>query len=203
MTTAGQKRNHKIGKVILGMAMSLDGFVNDRNGSVDRLYPDLEALTKTKIMVDSIRDTGAVVMGRHAFAMSEDPDLYAASYEFQVPIIVLTHNRPEKQPKENDRLKFIFVSDGIESAIEKAYAVAGDKNVAVIGGASTAQQCLSAGLVDELHVDLMTVLLGGGLRFFENIDSERIRLEKIEVLESVKGGTYIRFRVEYVGRSDV
>ncbi len=76
--------------------------------------------------------------------MSEDPDTYADSYAFQLPIIVMIHNKPEKKPKKTDRLKFIFISDGIEKAIEKAQEVADGKVVTVIGGAKVAHQCLSA-----------------------------------------------------------
>lgn len=77
-----------MGKVILGLTMSLDGFINDQNGSVERLYPDLDELRNTDPLRESIKNTGAVVMGRRAFAMG-DPDWYADNYEFQAPIFVL------------------------------------------------------------------------------------------------------------------
>jgi dihydrofolate reductase len=60
-------RSFFMGKVIAGTAMSLDGFINDRNGSVSRLYPDLEALRKTELLQEEIRTTGAAVMGRRAY----------------------------------------------------------------------------------------------------------------------------------------
>ncbi len=59
-----------MGKVILGMTMSLDGFINDQNGSVSRLYPDLAELQKTEMLQESIKTTGAVVMGRRAYDMA-------------------------------------------------------------------------------------------------------------------------------------
>jgi hypothetical protein len=65
-----------MGKVLVGMTMSLDGFVSDRNGDVSRLYPDLSELRKTELLQEAIQTTGAVVMGRHAYAMG-DPDWYA------------------------------------------------------------------------------------------------------------------------------
>ena len=146
-------------------------------------------------MREAIQNTGAVVMGWKAFAMADDPDFYASDYEFQVPIFVLTHAVPKRQPKETDQLTFTFVTDGIENAIGQAKAAAGDKEVAVIGGANTAQQCLKAGLADELHIDLMPVLLGGGLRLFDDISPEPIRLERIKVLELPGGRTHLRFRL--------
>ena len=184
-----------MGKVVLGMTMSLDGFINDRNGSVDALYPDLAAWRETGPGKESIQNTGAVVMGRNSYAMSEDPDWFAGNYEYQVPIFVLTHAPPEKHPKETDRLTFTFVTDGIQSAIQQAKVAAGDKEVNIIGAASTARQCLKERLADELHVDIMPVLLGSGLRVFEDLGSETMRLERIKVMELPAGRTHLRFRI--------
>jgi len=149
--------------VVFGMAMSLDGFVNDRDGDVSRLYPDFEAFRSGEVLQESIATTGAVVMGQRAYEMG-DPDSYAGNYEYQAPIFVLTHHVPEKRPKQGGRLTFTFVTDGIRSVMEKAKAAAGDKNVTVIGGANTVQQLINAGLIDEIQIHLVPVLLGDGLR---------------------------------------
>jgi dihydrofolate reductase len=175
--------------------MSLDGFINDRNGSVEALYPDLAALRETEPLMASIQNTGAVVMGRNSFAMAEDPDSIAENYEYQVPIFVLTHQPPKRHPKETTALTFTFVPDGIESAIRQAKAAAGDKDVTVIGAPSTAQQCLSAGLADELHIDIMPVLLGDGLRAFGDVGMDQIQLETIQVRELPAGRTHLEFRI--------
>ena len=182
-------------KVILGFTMSLDGFINDKNGSVERLYPDLATLREMGPLKESIQNTGAVVMGRNSFAMAEDPDWFAGNYEYQVPIFVLTHQPPKRHPKEVGKLTFTFVTDGIESAIGQAKAAAGDKDVNVIGAASTAQQCLEAGLADELQIDIMPVFLGAGLRPFEGIGEGQIQLERLKVMELPGGRTHLRFRV--------
>jgi len=182
-----------MGKVRGGMTVSLDGFVNDRNGDVGRLYPDLAALGQTEMLQEEIRTVGAVVMGRRAFAMG-DPDAFADHYEFQVPIFVLTHQPPAKHPRENDRLTVTFVTDGVASAVAQAQAAAGAKDVQVIGGASTIQQCLQAGLLDELQIGLVPVLLGAGLRLFDQPDFEPIQLEQTRVLES-PGRTDVLYRV--------
>ena len=171
-----------MGNVIVGATMSLDGFMNDRNGDVSRLYPNLEELRGTEMLQEEIRMTGAVVMGRRAYDMGEG-DL--TDYEYQVPIFVLTHHVPETAIKgENDQLTVTFVTDGIERAIEKAIAAAGDKHVMVVGGANTAQQCLRAGLVDEIHMGIVPILLGEGLRFFEPGSNEQLELEQTRVFES-------------------
>ena len=182
-------------KVILGTTISVDGFINDRSGSVAALYPDLETWRDTEPGRESIQNTGAVVMGRNSFAMAADPDWFAGNYEYQVPIFVLTHRPPQKHPKESDTLTFTFVTDGIESAIAQAKVAAGDKDVNIIGATSTARQCLQAGLADELHIDIMPVLLGGGLRLFEGTSEEQIRLERLKVIELPGGRTHLRFRI--------
>jgi dihydrofolate reductase len=182
-------------KVICGMTTSLDGFVNDRDGSVTALYPDLAEMSDTELLRESIESTGAVVMGRRAFDMAEDPDTYAGNYEYQVPIFVLTHAAPQRHPRETGELTFTFVTNGIESAIARARAAAGDKDVTVVGGPSTIRQCLRAGLVDELHVDVMPVLLGGGLRLFDDSGAAQPQLARIKVVEAPAGRTHLRFRV--------
>jgi len=192
--TAPRKRS-SVAKVIVGMTISLDGFINDRGGSVDALYPDLNTLRDTEPLREAIQNTGAVVMGWNAFAMAEDPDRYADNYEFQVPIFVLTHTVPKRHPRETSQLTFTFVTDGIESAIGLAKVAASEREIAVIGGASTARQCFKARLADELHIDIMPVLFGGGLRLFEEIGCEPVRLERMKVLELPGGRTHLRFRV--------
>ena len=184
-----------MGKVILAMTMSLDGFINDRNGSVEALYLDLASWRETNPAKESIQSTGAVVMGRNSYAMAEDPDWFAGNCEYQVPLFVLTHDPPKKHPKETRDLTFTFVTDGIESAIRQAKEVTGDKDINVIGAASTSQQCLNARLADELHIDIMPVFLGDGLRPFEGIGEGKIQLERLRVMELPRGRTHLEFRI--------
>jgi dihydrofolate reductase len=156
-----------MGKVIVGTTMSLDGFMNDRYGSLSRLYPNLEELRKTEMLQESIRSTGAVVMGRYAYDMAEGD---FTGYEYQVPIFVLTHHPPQQITKgQNDRLTITFVTDGLESAIEQAKLAAREEDVTVVGGANTAQQCLNVRLFDELPIGVVPIVLGSGLRFFDNV----------------------------------
>lgn len=183
-----------MGKVIAGTTMSLDGFMHDPDGSVEPLYADFAELRDALTFEETIRTTGAVVMGRTTFAMG-NPDEYAGNYEFQVPIFVLTHTPPQQHPKESGTLTITFVTQGIEQAIAQAKTAAGDLDVQVVGGASTIRQCLEAGLCDELHIDIMPVLLGNGMRLFENMSSSRFRLEKIRAEETTSARVGMVFRV--------
>src|SRR5918993_4822931 len=155
MSSAPDERRQHVGKVIAGMTMSLDGFVADAEGNVDRLYADFSELRESPYMTDTIAETGSVLMGRKTFEMG-DPNSYVGAYEFQVPIFVLTHHPPQIPPKQDDRLTFTFVGDGVASAVAQATAAAGDKAVQVGGGVNVIQQLLQvqAGLVDELHIDV-------------------------------------------------
>lgn len=166
------------GKVIGGMAISLDGFIEDKNGSVAKLYQDMAALQNSPYLQKSMADTGAVVMGRHAYDMANGD---FTGYEYQVPIFVVTHHAPEAPRGQNDRLSVTFVSEGVETAIAQAKAAAGEKNVTIVGGASTIRKCIDARLLDELHLLMVPVLLRDGLRLFEPRHGGPIEFEQIGV----------------------
>ena len=179
-------------RVIAGMTVSLDGFVQDADGSAEALYRDLADLQDSACVKAMQDETGAVLMGRRTLEMADDPDSYADSYELQVPIFVVTHTPPPVAPKRNERLSFTFVTDGVRSAVAQAAEAAGDRAVTVVGGVDLNRQLLEAGLVDELRVDVMPVLLGAGLRLFEGTGP--LALEKLGV-DDVGARTSLRFRV--------
>jgi dihydrofolate reductase len=179
-------------KVILGMTMSVDGFIADRSGDLSLLYPDMDALRASPMLKETIRTTGAVVMGRGAYDIAQG-DL--TGYEFQTPIFVLTHHPPDQRPEgENDDLKVIFIEDKIESVIEQAKTAAGGRNVTIIGGADVARQALESGRVDELEVGIAPLLLGEGRRWFDQTRLAEKGLENIGITD-VAGVTFLRFRM--------
>ncbi|MGM0896532.1 MAG: dihydrofolate reductase family protein [Bacillota bacterium] len=167
-------------KVCFGMIVSLDGFISDSQGRLDKLY---RSFKPNEEINEVMANTGAVIMGRRTYDMADDPDAYADNYEFQVPIFVLTHHPPAKHPKENDNLSITFVTDGIENAVRKAQAAAGEKDLVVLG-ADVGQQALRANLVDELQIAIAPVLLGTGTRMFAHLDDMEIQLEKIRTIET-------------------
>ncbi|TQN43019.1 dihydrofolate reductase [Blastococcus colisei] len=180
--------------VIGGMTVSLDGFFEDADGSIAPLYADFDHLQDSAYMKAAQAETGAAIMGRRFFDMAPDPDGYAEGYEFQVPIVVVTHRLPERQPKRNDQLFFTFVTEGLEAAVRRATELAGDRAVTVLGGADVTRQLLIAGLIDELRIDVMPVLLGGGRRLFDGVPPGAVCLEKLGVDEE-GARTTLRFRV--------
>lgn len=180
------------------MTVSLDGYVNDRDGGVDALYADFDELRDAASFQRMIEDTGAVVMGRRTFDMAP-PGTWDEGYEFQTPIFVLTHTPPPDPPPGNDRLRFTFVTHGVESAVSQAKQAAGERDVQVIGGPDTIQQALAAGLCDELHVDVMPVLLGAGLTLFDGLDGTGLVLQRLDAEETTSARTSLKFAISRPG----
>jgi len=195
-----------MGKVVTGFSTSLDGFIagpGDDVGHVFRWYGsgDVEYTMpngKMTIMVSAVsaeylrqlhRSIGALVTGRRQF---DNTQAWGGSHPLDVPVFVVTHNAPQEWSHKRGS-PFSFVTDGVESAIRQARAVAGDKDVAV-DGASIVQQAIVAGLVDEIGIDLVPFLLGAGVRYFDNLAAEPIELERIRVIEA-PGVTHLSFRV--------
>lgn len=201
-----------MGKVVFNMTMSLDGFVagpndNPDNGlgdGGDALFnwyfsgdtevkisegtPVLKVSKKSaKILKDSVKTYGAGVWGRRTFDIARA----WGGHPPGEPCFIVTHHPPQEWIKEGS--PFIFVTDGVESAIQQARQAAGDKDV-VLCTASVLQQALKAGLVDEIYVDVAPLLLGKGVRLFDNFGSEPIELENIRAVEA-PGVTHLGFRV--------
>jgi dihydrofolate reductase len=144
-----------------------------------------------ELLAQSIDATGAVVMGRRMFSGGDGPwedDPNAGGWwgdepPFRVPVFVLTHHSRATVVKQGGT-SFTFVTDGAESALDQARAAAGGKDVSLGGGASVIQQFLKAGLVDELRIHVAPVLLGRGVRLFEPLGVEPLRLETTRVASS-------------------
>jgi dihydrofolate reductase len=145
----------------------------------------------SEILEESIKNTGAEVMGRRMFNNGEK--YWGDNPPFHHPVFVLTHEAREKEIKDGGTA-YTFVTDGIASALEQAKAAVGDKDVKVTGGANTVQQYIKGGLLDEIQVHVVPVLLGSGIRLFEQLGSKYIELESARVIES-PGVTHLRFRV--------
>ena len=201
-------------KVVLELSMSLDGFVagpNDNadnglgdggdalfkwysSGDTDFPLPGTDMVFKiSRASADFLRPSwqniGASVTGRRTFDIARgwggDPP-----GGVDTPHFVVTHTVPQEWV--NPSSPFTFVTDGVESAVEQAKKAARDKNVDIIG-AGIAQQCLQAGLLDEIQIDLAPVLLGGGVQLFDHLGGP-IELEKLAVVDGVDV-THLRYRV--------
>ena len=212
-----------MGKVVLDISMSLDGFIAGPNPTLEeplgaggeRLHEWTFGLASWRerhgesggartaddeVVAESLAATGAVVMGRRMFSGGEgawEVDPNADGWWGETPPFhapVFVVTHHAREPLEmREGTTFTFVTDGVEGAVEQAREAAREKDVLVAGGASLAQQVLGAGLLDELQIHLTPVLLGGGTRLLEHVDPD-IRLEPTRVIESA-AVTHLRFEV--------
>jgi dihydrofolate reductase len=196
-------------KVITGGSMSLDGYIAGPNESgFDLLFQwygngDVEIPTASpnvpplrlsaasaKLLKEEWGDTGALVVGRHLYDMT---NAWGGRHPMNVTTVVLTHHPPQDRPAADEN--FVFVTEGIEAAVAKAKEIAGDKNVVVNGG-QIARQCLEAGLLDEVGIELIPVVLGGGTPLFADLGTKPAQFEgPIRVVEGT-GVTHLRYRVK-------
>ncbi len=191
-----------MGKVISGISMSLDGFITgpdvtrehqlgDGGDILHRWVHEPDPLD-AELMAGMVDDVGSILMGRRSYDLAEgDGGWGDGGPAGPAPCFVLTHHRPAAETVRAPTV-FTFVTDGIASAVEQAKAAAGDKVVGV-HGASAAQQCLAAGLMDEIQIHLVSVVLGSGTRLFEQVGGQ-LQLERTRVVDS-SNATHIRFKV--------
>jgi dihydrofolate reductase len=138
-------------------------------------------------------DVGATIMGRNMFGGGPGPwDLenpwngwWGSSPPFHHPVFVVTHHARQPLVLEGGT-SFTFVTNGIEAALEQAKRAANGKHVTIAGGARVAQQYLAAGVVDEMHINLVPILLGGGERLFERLGDNLHGLELVRVVSTLK-----------------
>jgi dihydrofolate reductase len=204
------------------IAVSLDGYVAGPHQSEEnplgiggedlhRWIVELEAWRKqqgqeggevnasTAVVEEAISNVGANVMGRNMFGggpgpWSEDPPWtgwWGDDPPYHTPVFVLTHH-PRSPLEMQGGTTFVFVTDGIESALAQAKRAAGDKDVSLGGGASVVQQYLAAGLVDEFELHVVPILLGDGERLLDNVGN--LEVEQVRAMEA-PGVTHIKYRV--------
>jgi dihydrofolate reductase len=208
-------------KVMIALSVSLDGFIAGPHDGVknplgddgDQLFswyfdgntpiqfykraaekgipvpPFKLSCGSAQVFETLVESTGAVVTGRRTYdiagAWNGNGPLPG------LPLFVVTHNPPKIVP--NGESRYTFVTDGVENAIRQAQKAAGEKGVSLMGS-SVPQQCLRAGLVDEIQIHLAPVLLGGGVRLFDHLASKSIKLEIVEVINS-PGVTHLKYEV--------
>jgi len=171
--------------------MSLDGFIAGPGDTMDWVLARPEPAPEPNPVVEEvIQTTGAMLAGRRSYDVGVREDQGAYGGAWTGPQFVLTHEPPEQRPKDP---LITFLTGDVSEAVATARAAAGGKNV-VVAGADVARQCLEEGLVDEILVHIAPVLLGDGVRFYENAGAERVTLEPLSVARTGQL-TNLRFRV--------
>lgn len=191
-------------RVFTGFTMSLDGFIARPNDDVRRLFKwyfsgdteiplnDGQFIAKVsagsaEIIRECFTISGALVTGRRDFDVSK---AWGGKSPLNVPTFIVTHQPPAEWMQPGS--PFVFVTEGVERAVELAKQAAGTKDV-IIGGTTIVRQLLKAGLLDEIHIELVPMLLGSGIRLFEYLDHP-IDLERIRLVDT-PAVTHIKYRV--------
>ena len=200
----------RMGRVICDITISADGYSAGLNQTEDRPFGDdggdgwgnklhewlVETPEENRAETDQMTAARAFIMGRNMFGpvrgewdrawngwWGDDPPFHA-------PVFVLTHHPREPQPMEGGTT-YYFVTDGIESALTQARMAAGDGDVAVQGGATTVNQYLAAGLIDELRLHIAPLTLGAGTRLFEGVPPLKLEQVKARAARLVTHVTYL------------
>lgn len=201
----------RTGRVISDITISADGYSAGLNQTEERPFGDdggdgsggklhawmFDTPDENRAEVDQMTAAKAFIMGRNMFGpvrggwdrvwngwWGDDPPFHA-------PVFVLTHHARDPQPMDGGTT-YYFVTDGIESALAQARAAAGDGDVAVHGGATTINQYLAAGLIDELRLHIVPLTLGAGTRLFEGVPPLKLEQVKVRAATSV---THVTYRV--------
>jgi dihydrofolate reductase len=209
-----------MGSVTCQISVSLDGFVAGPKQSLDiplgeggeRLHEWIvptaswrkqhgleggEHTADSEVADEVVRNVGAYIMGRKMFGGGGGPwdetwtGWWGENPPFHTPVLVLTHY-PREPLQMQGGTTFTFVTGGIESALDRARAAAGDRDVVIAGGANAIQQYLAAGLLDELHLHIVPVILGAGERLLDGVGD--LSLSPVKVIAS-PAVTHVKYRV--------
>lgn len=194
-----------MGKTFADFTMSLDGFIAGPGDDISHLFgwyssgdteyqlPDTGWVSRiSRASADLLREAwggiGAIVTGRRDFDVSE---AWGGQPPFGVPTFIVTHHPPQEWLHQGS--PFTFVTDGVESALDQAKAAAGGRD-GTVGGSHIVRQCLQAGLLDEIRINLAPVLLGSGIRLFDSLGESPIDLEIAGVV-ATPDVTHLHYRV--------
>src|SRR2546425_8527910 len=183
--------------VVADMSVSLDGFIAGLDDQVGPLFDWYQVGPVTTPSADdrwsfqtddasaqelreALISTGALICGRRLFDLTQG---WGGRHPIGCHVFVVTHTVPQGWP--HDDAPFTFVTDGVESAVAQAKALAGDKVVAVATPTIT-QQCLNAGLLDVIRLNLVPVLLGEGIRWFDHLRNTPVMLDDPKVTEGMR-----------------
>jgi dihydrofolate reductase len=197
-----------VGRVIADQSVSLDGFSAGPNVRIgngmgdggeelhDWMWSEAGRTGRDGTAVEGPQEllagAGAVVVGRRMFDLGEEPWGDPPPFHNN-PVFVVTH-RPKAPVVKQGGTTYTFVTDGLDATLARAREAAGGRDVVVLGGADVIQQCLQGGRLDELHIHLVHVLLGGGTRLFGDLDAASATFERKRVIDA-EGVTHLRFRL--------
>jgi dihydrofolate reductase len=196
-------------KVVCDISISADGFSAGTNQTEEHPFGDadesilhswmFDTAEENRAEIDAIVNAKAFIMGRNMFGpirgeWSRDwKGWWGPEPPYHAPVFVLTHYQRDPVVMEGGTT-FNFVTDGVEAALEQAKAVPGDANIAIAGGASTVNQYLAAGLLDELRLHITPFTLGAGTRVFDNVPPLKLEQSSSRAATNV---THLTYRIPH------
>jgi dihydrofolate reductase len=200
----------RLGKVICDITISVDGYSAGHNqteqrpfgddggdGWGDKLHAWVENSEENRAELERMTAAKTYIMGRNMFGPVRGEwdrqwnGWWGDNPPYHVPVFVLTHHARDPQPMDGGTT-FHFVTDGIESAMKRAREAAGDGDISIIGGATTVNQYLAAGMIDEIRLHIAPLMLGDGVRLFDGVPP--LKLEQVES-RAATGVTHMTYRV--------
>lgn len=181
-------------KAVLDLNMSLDGYIagtNHESAGLHDWFFNSNELSDSVIIDELISTTGAIIMGKRTYDLGDQMNGFVHN-PFRVPHFVLTHHAPERPA--NGSTEFVFVTNGLEDALSQAIQAAESREVVIMGGANIAQQFIRARLLDEIQLHIVPIILGNGIRLFDQLGEQPIKLEPMRVVEAPEI-THMRYRV--------
>ncbi|MFE9029439.1 dihydrofolate reductase family protein [Streptomyces iakyrus] len=199
------------GRVVCDITISADGYSAGLGQTEERPFGDdggdgsgeqlhawmFRTPDENRAEIDRLNTAGAFIMGRNMFGPVRGAwdrpwnGWWGGDPPFHAPVFVLTHHPREPQPMAGGTT-YHFVTDGIATALARAREAAGDGGVTVLGGATTVNQYLAAGLIEELRLHIAPLTLGAGTRLFEGVPP--LRLEQV-TSRAASGITHVTYRV--------
>ena len=198
-----------MGKVLLEMSVAVDGYVagpdishetpmgRDGERLHEWMFAGRSSAESQHFETDHVRGIGALILGRRMADLGIGP--WGDEPPFHAPCFVVTH-RPAQTVVKQGGTSYVFVTDGIENALQRAQEAAGSQDVQVNGGADIARQFLNAGLLDEVRLHLVPVVLGAGTRLFDGVRSD-VRLSPSSATTSALV-THVTYEVERPAAGD-
>jgi dihydrofolate reductase len=220
MILASGRGHNSVSSVTCQISISLDGFVAGPNQSLENPIGDggmrlhqwiFETASwrrqhgqaggartvDSEVLDEAVQNVGAYIMGRKMFGGGAGPwdetwkGWWGENPPYHVPVFVLTHHARAPLSMHGGTT-FNFVTEGIDSALQQARSAAGDRDIAIAGGASTVQQYLAARKLDELYLHIVPIILGAGERLLENVGDPTLEPVKVIAAPAV---THVKYRI--------
>lgn len=174
--------------------MTFDGYVAGENDEIDwiKRVHKREKNTRKFDFSSFTSKVGAIIVGKNSYTLGVEQGWFKDQAYGSSPLFVVCHRIPQNRSQDAD---FRFITKGIKEVHRQASKTAGKKWVYLFGGADVFQQFLNRGLVDEIHITIAPILIGKGIRLFENLTEKHRELQKISIKHSPNGMIETKYKV--------